>query len=260
MTLYQPGLRAIQDVGYGLTSQRITCLPEVGGAVLDPSSYTVDIMRDGESMENPTITAGVPTEDSTTHLLTYSLDASNTGTWSLGLPCVALFKYTAGSVARSQRVMFDIVRVPLYAHPPCNTKDVLNCHATLEDAMQQAGLTTDGTTTADPDATPYINEAWADVLEILRSRGRRPALVTDVTAFAPTLRALSRVRVLRALFIQPNDLYDKLADAEQKYADEAMTSLSNNLRYDEGDNGGAGQPVKAFMQPRLSPFRGRGLR
>ena len=55
MTLYQPGLRAIQEVGYGLTGQRITCIPEVSGLVVDPSSLTVDIMRPGQAMDDPQI-------------------------------------------------------------------------------------------------------------------------------------------------------------------------------------------------------------
>lgn len=256
MTLYQPGLRSIQEVGYGLTSQYVTCLPEVGGLVVDPSSLTADVLRPGETMDSPTLSAQVPTENSTTHVLTLSLDLSNTSTWYLGCEGVVLFKYTASSIVQPpQRVMFEVVRVPLVNHPPCNTVDVTNAHAMLTDAMQQAGITTDGTTTADPDASPYINEAWADILALLRSRGRRPALTTDPSAFAPLLRAMSRINVLRALKVGSNGLFDELAKDEQANADRALTMLSGCLKYDDGDIGSATSTSRTWNQPRLSPFR-----
>lgn len=210
----QAGSRREQEVAHGQTLQRIYAWPELDGIVEDPASTTVAVYRPGQ-IDNPEIAAGAVTEDATTHQLYYTLDASTTSTWSLGLRCMVVFTCTFASAPtiRIKRT-FVIVRTPMVHNPPCQAGDLLNANVGVEDALIQGGYLLDPDE-EDPDlqeADPsrFITLAWDDILNWVESMGKTPGRIANPECLAPLLRARACALMFRALKRTGDDVHAQL--------------------------------------------------
>lgn len=230
MAIVQPGLRRKQEVRYGATSQTLTLIPDVDGATVDPATgATVSIFRphaDISTSSQAEVLNAAASEDSN-NFLTYALNASTTATYYLGEDWLAVWTYTASSVVRVQRQLFDVVRVPLNHFPPCNINDLKSAYLEVDTALSQAGVT-DG-------HQRFILPAWNELLTLLEARGGwRPSLITDPVVFAPTLRELALRHMCEGLSRKPGDVWAERA----KRHDERWPMLWENtaVRYNPGDS------------------------
>lgn len=251
MTLVQPGIRRDQEVAYGKNSTTgettLYCWPEVDGVLVDPSSSSVDIYRQGE-LAPASIVDGVVTE-SVAHQLSYALDASNTATWPLGMRASAQFKFTVAGRLSTVRVFFNVVRVPLVHFPPCRAIDLLNAHAIVGRTLIQAGYV-DGNGDADPSC--FIIEAWEELLSWLETEGKQPGYIMNPGALSPMLRAGARAKMFDALSMQQGDIFGVKRDVEKKRYDGFYASPPT-LQYDAVDsNTPAPEPARAQTQIGIS--------
>jgi hypothetical protein len=208
-----PGYRGIQEVEYGASGQVLTCWTDLNGVQTDPTAgATVRVFCPGQDDSSPQVASTAATEDPTTHQLSYTLDASNTGIWVARDGYRAKWNWVSGGVARSTTTTFEVVHQPLVYNCPVTQEDVLKAYQPLAEALTQEGET------ATTVAQKYINMAWQDVLAWVRSKGKRPSLTTGKEGFyLPTYyRAL--VLLMRAHRESGNDTWDAaLQDALKDY-------------------------------------------
>lgn len=214
MSIVQPAnVRTIQEAQYGSSKARLTCWPELDGALVNPDSgATVTIYGPGGAISS---VSGASVTEAATYALTYDLDLSSTGSWPLGEDYAAEFTFVSSTLTYVRRVLFDVVLRPLLPFCPLRVDDLKNSHASIDSALSRNSET---------DAHQrYILPAWVDVLTWVRSQGRRPALIIDpVVLYKPTLtRALELY--WRAHITEPNDVADNMA---RHYADQYSGALS----------------------------------
>ena len=223
-----PGYRGIQEVEYGAASQTITCWPEVEGVLVDPTSATVIVMRAGQDTTNAQIPSTTATEDGTTHQLSHTFSAADTTAWPLTTDSVNRAKWTwvYGGKAYTTTTTFEVVRQPLIYNCPVRYDDVLKGFQGNAEALTQDG---ESATTV---AQKYIMQAWADVLQWVRSKGKRPALTTGK-------EGLERVTYYRALVLmyrahrEGDDSWSKALESALKDYEVAKTECV--LQYREDD-------------------------
>lgn len=213
MSIVQPtNVRTIQEATYGSAKARITCWPELDGALVNPDAgATVTIYGPGGAT---TTVSGAAATEAGTYALTYDLNLSDTAAWPLDQDYAAEFTFVSGGLTYVRRVLFDVVLRPLLPFCPLRVDDLKNSHASIDSALSRNSET---------DAHQrYILPAWVDVLTWVRAQGRRPALIIDsVVLFKP---ALTRALELywRAHITEPGDVADNLS---KLYAEQFKESL-----------------------------------
>jgi len=219
--------RRDQEVRYDYAGNVLRCWPMVLGAIEDITSPSVDIWRNGQTdASDALITAGSVTEDGTTHLLTYTLDASDETIWTLGQYYRAEFKYTFGGVVRIQHVMFSVVRTPLLELCPVDINDIKNGYSPAYAAMVQASLDSVA-------EEQFILPAWEDVLAYVESQGRRPSLLSSASVLRPMTLARVMTRVYEGLTRKEGDIW--WAKAAQARLDYEEAKRNTTLIYDPSD-------------------------
>ncbi len=212
MTIVQPGIRRAQEIPYLSSTGRIFAWAELDGVLLDPTSTTVNVYREGE-LDTPTVLAGSVTETAE-HKLYHTLDASLQATWPLGMKGLAEFiTVTSGEPLPPLRRAFRIVRVPMVHVPPCRVDDLKNAHRSVEKGLTNASIT---------DPTPFILEAWEKILSWLEQEKMVPGFITNPEDLAPMLRqALGNSRNIPALkLLSDGDLFAKLqTEFQEEYDD-----------------------------------------
>jgi hypothetical protein len=126
----------------------------------------------------------------------------------------------SGETFFNDRQFFDVVRTKLY----CTVDDnnLQSYYPDLPLAIQALGVT---------DTKRWINLAWSQILERVRSGGHRPSLVVDNSRFFNPALHLSLSLVADALSREPDDLWGKRADKHSKRYDEAWNGMGQ-LKYD----------------------------
>lgn len=264
-------LRVTQEVQYGKTGQRLYFLPEVDGKRVVPSvAPVISILR--SSGEATAIALAPATNDNGangTGAHYYALDASNVALWTLGEDYQAIWRWTGptgDTRVHEDPKLFDVVRFPLVGKIPITMGDLLNADPAIDNALGQATISVvnaAGVTSTEPLAKVaedlFLHPAWAMVLEWVRSKGRRPALIADKQVLWAVTRYQALELLCSALHKKPSDKFDELA---KKYAVDGEKAKNNTrLKYREGDTAAAGESVLAFAQPELStgPSYGLGL-
>jgi len=234
--------RRDQEVRYGYSGNVLRCWPLALGEIQDITSPAVSIWRNGAlEASDALVTAGAVTEDGTTHLLTYTLDASNTSTWTLGQFYRAEFSWTYSGVVHVQNVMFDVVRTPLLEHCPVDINDIKSRYPPAYAALVQAGLDSDA-------EERFVLPAWESVLTFVNSQGYRPALVSSAAVLRPMAWAKTMVHVCEGLTRKPGDVWWEKA---KEYRDEYETAKrETRLIYDPSDSKGF-EVNTAWKQPQL---------
>lgn len=221
-----PGYRGIQEVRYG-GSGTLRCWPDVDGATTDPSSATVSIYYPFQGSPNSTpLVSGAAVTEAASHLLTYTLNASDTATYVLQEGWRAEFTFVVSGVTYVRTVVFDIVRQPIVDAIPIRVDDLKRAHVAIAQALSQQSVETTA-------HQYFIMPAWQDVLDYVRSSGNRPNCISP----AETLRSLVLNAALRnvcnAFTRAPEDLYWNLGIKYQAEFDRAKKETA--LRYDPSD-------------------------
>jgi len=233
-----PGImRAAQEARYGSSSATLRMYAELDGQFVTPSAATVSILKPGQT----TATISGASVTISGNLMTYALDASNTGTWPLLESCRAEWSYTANGVVQDPRAMlFDVVRTPLLHHMPCTVDELRGAAPAIDQMLSNSAQLTS--------AASYITTAMIEIVEWVRAQGRRVSLVSDPTVFHSLLRYRALLLMARGARRSSGDLWDKLIKEFEEEAERAKARLV--LRYDEGDSRNA-TPVHAMQQPRM---------
>lgn len=239
-----PGYRGVQEVEYGASSQKLTCWADVSGVQDNPAaSAVVSVYRPGQTDDDPEIDGAAATEDATTHQLSYLLNATDTSIWALGPGNRAKWSWTdSGGIARTATITFEVVRQPLIYNCPVTYEDLQHNNPSITEAMTQLGET------ATTVAQKYIMPGWADVLQWVRSKGRRPALTTGK-------EGLERVAYYRILILLLRGLREAGGSVSQQQILDAMEDHKRAetecvLEYRDGD---VSAPVteRTWQQPQL---------
>lgn len=243
MTYVDPGYRGVQEVRYGASANTLVCWPDIDGVTVDVTSPVISIYlpNEGSPESTPLISGASMTEDGTTHKLTYSLNASVTDTYILAEGYRGEVEFTYGGVTHYRTIVFDVVRQPIVNAIPINLNDLRRLHTAVDQALSSQSQSTDG-------AGRYIQTAWQDVLDYVRSRGHRPALVSP----PETLRAMTLARAMQVLCMAytraPDDTWARLgAYYGEQYAEAKKTTV---LKYAPADTL-AHEDTRGWTQPDL---------
>jgi hypothetical protein len=233
--------RRDQEARYGYSGNVLRCWPMVLAEIQDVTSPTVSIWRNGAiESSDALVSAAAATEDGTTHLLTYTLNSSDTGIWHLG-KYRAEFTYTYSNVVHINHVMFDVVRQPLMEYCPVDINDIKSRYPPAYSALVQASLDSDA-------EERFILPAWESVLTFVEAQGRRPSLLSSPAVLRPMAWARTMVHVCEGLTRKPGDVWwEKAKDFRADY-EEAKRDTS--LQYDDSD-GKAYTVDTAWRQPQL---------
>lgn len=149
--------------------------------------------------------------------------------WILQEDAIALWEWTVGSIAFSDRQYFDIVKNKLYC--PIDTAKLLEVYPDLELHLSGIGET---------DVTKFIKRAWAKLLVRIRSGHNRPSLILDKHRLVEPALELTLFMVCRALSRNMDDLWwQRKKDHEEDYK-HAIASLGE-VKYDRNEDGVAEQ-------------------
>lgn len=239
MSIVQPLLaRTIQEVQYGSNKAKLWTWCEVDGAIVNPDAgATVSIYT---SSGGTTPISGTSATEDGSNSLYIDLNASDTSIWILDQDYSAEFTYVSSGYSYTNRVVFDIVRLPLIHRCPVRIDDLKNAHSAIDAKLSNASET---------DAHQrYIHRAWIDVLTWCRAQGFRPGLIVDpVVLYAPTL-----ARALELFWIAHTDVPNGTADRfAERYGEEYKASLDKVvLKFDPSDSR-ATDTVRGPNQPTL---------
>ncbi len=243
MTIVQPGLaRRNQEARYGYAANPILCWPIINGSVANTSSQTVSVWRNGGySTSDALVNEASATENGSTFQLSYTLNASDTNVYTLGLSYRAQFTYTASNTIYQQNVLFDVVRTPILYSCPVDINDLYNAYTPIEAALTQASQTTDA-------HQRYILPAWEDVLTWVESKGWRPSLVSSPAVLRPMVLYRSLTKICEGLMRKDDDVWAKKAERFRVEYEDARNNTT--LVYNTGD-GKVAERVTNWTQPQL---------
>lgn len=217
------------EVVRGLASV-ITYWPRVAGELVTAAAPTCVVYDPtGAQLATPAATVGA--------------DRQVTFTWTPAaeLPCAEDYRYelayTAGGVAKTDAVYFDLVRVGLAC--PIDDNQLEAVEPDLQKWLQARSMAS---------AQRFIVRAWDDILGRIRSAGYRPGLLTDRHAFARAATERALVHVLTSLMRVPDDVWNRKRDIHQADYEAAWAALGS-LKFEDTAN--PGPAVKSVIsQPR----------
>jgi hypothetical protein len=255
---YNPtGYRGIQEACYGQAGQVIGAWAEKNGVLTDPSTspaITANVYRPGNG--GPDSTPIAPSvsvsKDATTKRLTLTLDCSNRATFPLDEGYRA--ELVVSTLTHPLVIVFDVVRQPLVDQVPVRVDDLYPLHVQLKQMLAKAAVET-GTSVESVADRLYIMPAWTRVLDYVRSRGRRPSLISPAGTLHLMALHAAAVNVFSAFKRAEGDVYDGLRATHEGLYQEALRNTA--LHYDDAD-GFSHSKERAWTQPRW--FVGNDLR
>ena len=191
------------EVRFDSAGQVLKAWAMVDGALVTPTSATVTLYSPGGAVLVAATAATVGSE------LTYTLDASDEGTWVLDEGYTARWDYTIASVARVQEHLFDVVLRPILANIPVTVDDLKNADPSIDAMLSQSSQSTDA-------HQRYIQSAWVDVYAWIKSKGRRPWLIADSRVLYRVTKARALELLCRSSMMSPGDKYGFLAEVYEK--------------------------------------------
>lgn len=138
----------------------------------------------------------------------------------------ALWEWTVGSVAYSDRQYFDVVRNKL----PCliDESDLLELYPNLVEHMKAV----DGAT---PTLAKFIKRGWSHLLDRIRVGGNRPPLILDRSRLVNPAIHIALHFATAALVREQDDLWDRRQERHMKLYETAVAGLGE-LRYDHNED------------------------
>lgn len=146
-------------------------------------------------------------------------------TYPLDEEYIALWEWTVGGIVYSDRQYFDVVKNKL----PCliDTSDLQEVYPNLLNQLKAIG---------EQDASKFIRRAWSELLDAIRSSGRRPSLITDKVRLINPAVHLALSFTCNALAREAMDIWSSRAKAHSKRWNELFGQLGE-LRYDATEDG-----------------------
>ncbi len=219
------------------------------GAV--PSSFGSDYI----SNANLTLKTYQTGADNGAVVYAMAIDASDQSVFPLGenyrVEFVFSFEAAQGGVVsdsvyetfnKVQTIYFDVVRQPLYEFCPVSVEDLAGVHSEFDAALLAQDQAHDA-------ATRYIIPAWLDVLDWVRSKGRRPSLVSGPEVFRQLAKYGALKNLCLGLMRSPTDIRARLYEEFSKRYEEAKNTIVLNYREDDGV---APALESGWVQPALS--------
>lgn len=197
------------EVLQGDASQVISFWSIINGEYKAPVSPTATVFMPGGAATAIVNQACTVTD---TYKINCALNVSDTSAWPLLESYWIRFSYTVAGVTPpfKPELLFDVVMRQLQPYIPITAEDLKGADINIDTIMSQAGKTND--------VVPIVlQKAWNDVYRWLKSKGRRPYLISD-------RNVLYGVTHARALYWASFMLMKKDADKAQKLMDrfEAM--------------------------------------
>ena len=225
------------EVRFDSAGQVLKAWAMVDGALVTPTSATVTLYSPGGAVLVAATSATVSGSE-----LTYTLDASDEGTWVLDEGYTARWDYTIASVDRVQEHLFDVVLRPLLANIPVTVDDLKNADPSIDAMLSQSAQSTDA-------HQRYIQSAWVDVYAWIKSKGRRPWLIADSRVLYRVTKARALELLCRSSMMSPGDKYGFLAEVYEKELVQAK--IETVLEYTDV-GGRAAFKERGWQQPELS--------
>lgn len=238
MAITQPGPELTPEVRYGASGQVLREWARVDGALVTPTSPALTILKPGGAATG--IVAAVPTV--TGSQLSYTLDASSTADWPLGMDYVAQWTFTAGGQVYVKETGFDVVLRVFAPFIPVTVDHIKNADPQIDGLLSQASMSTDA-------HQRFIIPAWEVVYGWLRSHAKRPYCISDPRQLMEVTKYKALEMLCRGVHRSPNDRWLGLAD---EYAGQYRDAQARCvLRYDESQTRQL-EHDQGFQQPEVS--------